>query len=296
MSDEADRPRAVQRVLWITLILNVLVAVAKAVYGALTGSLAIASDAMHSALDASSNVLGLLTTRAASNPPDEGHPYGHHKIEILGASLIGIFLAVGAFEFGASAIRALWEQRDAPDIRWAGFAIVGGTLVVNLFVATYEAKKARELHSPFLAADAAHTASDVMVTLGILVSMGLSAAGVAWADPVGALVVLVVIGRVAWDVLRENLGVLVDQAAADPDEIRRITTEVPGVTGCHRIRSRGQAGAVSLDLHLQMDGSLSLREAHELSHMVEDRLYEAIEGLVDVTIHVEPEDDDVEEL
>jgi cation diffusion facilitator family transporter len=163
--------------------------------------------------------------------------------------------------------------------------------VVNLFVALYEHRAGRRLGSPFLVADAAHTASDVVVTIGVLISLGVARAGVAWADPVAALVVTVVIGRVAYKILVENFGVLLDQAALSVDDVRAIALAVPGVADCHRIRSRGAGGTVHLDLHLQVDGGLPLARAHEIAHDVEDRLRAGLPGLVDVTIHVEPEGD-----
>jgi len=286
----------VQRVLLVTLALNVAVAVAKGVYGVLSGSLAVASDAVHSMLDAASNVVGWFTTRAADHPPDEGHPYGHRKIEILAATFLGILIAGGALQFGWSAVEALIYGTPPPTIGAGGFVVVGATLVVNVFVAWYEARRGRELNSHFLTADAAHTASDVVVTIGVLISLALTKSGLSWADPVAALLVLAVIAHVAWSIMSANIDILLDRAVYEPEEVRQIVLAVDGVTGCHRVRTRGADTAAHLDLHMQTDGTLTLREAHDISHRVEDALLAKLDNLVDVTIHVEPHDDEEEGL
>lgn len=284
----SDRARQVQRVVLAILWMNLAVAVAKAIYGLWAGSLAVASDAVHSGLDAGSNVMGLIALRLAAHPPDPEHPYGHRKIEIIAASLIGVLIAGGSAQFAWSAVHALMESRPAPATGVLGFVVVGATLAVNVLVATYEARRGRELGSAFLIADAAHTASDVLVTVAVLGSLALSQLGVAWADPATALLVILVIARVAWRILSSNVGILLDRAVIDAEAVRGAVQAVPGVASCHRVRSRGVQGAVHLDLHLLVDGDLPLREAHEISHTVESTLRTRFPGIVDVTIHVEP--------
>ena len=288
--------KAVRRVLVAILLLNLLVAGAKVIYGATSGSLAVASDALHSLLDAASNVGALMVLRLAAAPPDEGHPYGHRKIEIVAAAMIGILITTAAVRFAWSAVEALVENRPPPEVSLAGLLLMAATLVVNVIVAVYEHRKGKQLGSPFLVADAAHTASDVFVTVGVIAALALTRVGVGRADAVAALVVMVVIARVAWKILAANLGVLVDRAMIASDEVREVALAVPGVAGCHRVRTRGLEGAVQMDLHLLVDGDLPVREAHGLSHKVEDALRRRFPEIVDVTIHVEPEDEEDEGL
>lgn len=294
--DEAARNREVRRVLAIVLVLNLAVMVAKGIYGLWSGSLAIWSDAVHSLTDASSNVIGLVVLRFAGAPPDAGHPYGHRKLEMVAAAAIGVAVALAAVNFGWDAIDALIHGAEAPATSPAGFAVIGGTWAVNAIVATYEARRARELGSPYLAADAAHTASDLLVTAGVAVSFTASYLGVPWADPVGALLVIAFIARIAWGILRSNVTVLVDRVTIDPARIAEIARAVPGVDDCHRVRSRGPEGAAEVDLHLLVDGELPLREAHAIAHRVEEALRREIPAIVDVTIHVEPAGDPDEGL
>jgi len=292
----ADRNRAVNRVLFTILWLNLVVAVAKAVYGWWSGSLAVATDAVHSLLDAGSNVVALVAIRFASQPADPKHPYGHAKYEIIAALAIGALIAVGAVRFAWTAIDALLNHGEGPKTPAVGFAVIGATLVVNIFVSAYEARKGKELRSPLLTADATHTASDVLVTGAVLVALVVARLGVGWADPLVALVVVVVIGGTALRILSANLGVLVDRRAVDPERVVEAGRSVAGVRGIHRVRSRGTEQLAHVDLHLQLDGTLSLREAHGVAHKVEAAIVAAIEGVEDVTIHVEPHDDVPEAL
>lgn len=293
---ERGRARAVRRVLLVVLGLNVVVFVAKAVYAWWSGSLALSSDAVHSLTDAGSNVIGLVVLHFAEAPPDSNHPYGHRKLEMVAAAAIGVTVSFAAFRFAWEAVEALVEGRPAPETSAIGFVVIGGTWVINLIVAAYEAKRARELESAYLEADAAHTASDLIVTGGVALSFTATYFGAGWADPLGALAVILFIARVAWKILRANVTVLVDQAVVDADRISAIARGVPGVADCHRVRSRGTAGAAQIDLHLLIDGDVKLRRAHAIAHRVEDTLRKEMPEIVDVTIHMEPAGDPEEGL
>ena len=293
---EIERQRAIRRVVLRILWLNLAVAAAKGICAAATGSLALASDTVHSVLDALSNVVGVIALRMAHSPPDARHPYGHHKIEVLAAAAIGLFIGGATFKFAWSALDALIHGAPPPTIGLVGFATVAGTLLVNILIATYEGRRGRALKSPFLTADAAHTASDVAVTISVLIALIAVELGVPWADPVAALGVVAVIGRVAWRILAANVDVLLDHAVIAADEVHRVVATIEGVAGCHRVRSRGVASAYQLDLHLLVDGALTLTQAHEISHRVEMHLKQTLPGLVDVTIHVEPDGDEEEDL
>src|SRR5437867_2272425 len=129
MRDHA-RARRIEQVVLAILVLNVLVAVAKGVYGAVSGSLAVASDALHSLLDSASNVVGFVALRIAARPPDAEHPYGHAKVEILASAVVGFLIAGGAARYGWSAIEELAIGRPAPQIGVEGFLVMGGTLAV----------------------------------------------------------------------------------------------------------------------------------------------------------------------
>ncbi|MCK6545033.1 cation diffusion facilitator family transporter [Myxococcota bacterium] len=280
--------RRVERVVLQILVLNIAVAAAKGVYGWMSGSLAVASDALHSGLDAASNIVGFVALRLAARPPDDDHPYGHEKVEIVAAAVIGFVIAGGAVNFGIEAAKALIEGRPPPEVGAGGFVVMLGTLAVNLFVAWWERKKGRALDSPFLVADAAHTGSDVLVTIGVIIALIGAHFGITWADPVASLVVLAVVATVGVRIIRENVDVLIDRVALDAAELRTVALAVPGVLGCHRVRSRGIGGLLRVDLHVVLDGQITLERAHEITHEVETRIQARYPNAQDVVIHTEP--------
>ena len=285
-----------RRVLIIEMMLNLLVAGAKGVYGLMTGSLSITADAMHSTVDAGANVLGIFVLKQSAELPDSKHPYGHRKFEVLGAVALGLVIGAVGINLGIQAVEDLLAGGSPPRTEWLGVGVIVGTLIVNIFVATYEARKARELDSQYLAADAAHTASDVLVTFAVLASYGASHLGLAWADGVGALFVTAVIMKVSWDVIASNLSVLVDVAQGDVERIERVVMTVEGIEDCHRIRSHGTPNAIIIDLHAHANGDLTLAASHDLAHNVEEALYRDDPRIVDVTVHMEPAGDPIDHL
>ncbi|MBL4633814.1 MAG: cation transporter [Kofleriaceae bacterium] len=295
-SQAQSRSRQVRNVLLIELFFNLLVAGAKAIFGVLSGSLSITADAVHSGVDASANIVGLVVLHKAEKPPDDKHPYGHRKLEVLAASILGISIAAVGFGLALRSIDALLSGATSQPPQIAGVLVILGTLTVNIFVASYEARKAKELKSTYLAADAAHTASDVLVTLAVLVSYVANYWGIGWADSIGALVVVAILFKISWTVISQNLFVLLDQAKIDDGEILTIVLGVPGVVDCHRIRSRGLSDEIIMDLHVHADGEISLLEAHHISHEVESALRKHHPEISDITIHMEPAGDPHETL
>lgn len=294
--EAVDRASAVRRVLLIEMALNLVVAGAKLWAGLTTGSLAILSDAVHSLVDAGANVIGFSLVGIASAPPDSSHPYGHRKVEVFAASALGLLIGGTAMSFGVDAGRALLYGREAPAVTALGFAVIGGTLVVNVFITLYERHKAEQLESPYLYADAAHTAADVLTTIAVLLAYTASHFGYSWADPIGAVLVLVIVARIAWAILSENVSILVDAAAIPAENVEKLANGHPDVRGCHRVRSRGPADSAQVDLHLVLDGDLTLERAHDIAHEVEDLLRESIPGIADIVVHTEPDGHEPEPL
>ncbi|MGH7607550.1 MAG: cation diffusion facilitator family transporter, partial [Gemmatimonadales bacterium] len=193
-----DSSAAVRRVLLGLLFANVAVVGAKAAVGLTSGSLAVLGDALHSSVDSLYNVLGLIVVRVAAQAPDEDHPYGHAKFETLGALAIVIFLSITCFELVRSAVLKLAAGGHTMQITDLALAVLVATLGLNVLVAWYENRRGHELASELLIADAAHTRTDVFITVGVLLGVLFSRQGHAWVDPVMAIVVAVLIVRVAY--------------------------------------------------------------------------------------------------
>ena len=282
-----DRHRSVVRVLRRVLILNLIVAIAKVSLGYFSGAVSILSDGFHSLADASSNVVALVGVSAAQRPADEDHPYGHRKYETMASVAILMFMLLVLSEVARNAIAHL-RAPAVPTVLPAGIITMVATLVINVFVVRYESRAGRRLRSEVLGADAKHTRSDVWTTIAVLAALTGVALGYPVLDPIAGLVVSVFIGYACWQIAREASGVLADEIVLAEENIRSVVQSVPGVIGCEKIRTRGPADNVFVDLHLWIDARTPLGEAHALSHVVKDRLMARFPEIVDVVIHIEP--------
>jgi cation diffusion facilitator family transporter len=283
----AERYRAVSRVLLSVLFANLAVAVAKIVFGYYTRSVAITSDGYHSLTDSFSNIVGLVGLRIARKPPDIDHPYGHRKYETLTAAGIFVALILVVEEVVRNAIEHL-RTGEAGTVTGTSFAVMILTLAVNLGVVAYERRKARQLSSELLLADAMHTRSDVFTSLGVIGSLIGVKLGYPILDPIGGLVVAVFIALTGFEIAREASRILTDRIVMEEEDIRRVVMGVPRVVGCHQIRSRGSADHVFLDLHVWVRPDLRLDEAHHISHQVKDALMVKYPEIADAIIHIEP--------
>jgi cation diffusion facilitator family transporter len=276
-------------VLLVTLGLNVVVACAKIAYGHSANVLSIRADGFHSLTDSSNNLIGLIGVWLASRPADEGHPYGHAKFEVIAAGIVGFSLLGMAVDVAYSSFERLTGAAvPAPQIDTGAFVVLLVTLAVNVGVARWEAARGKALGSPMLTSDAAHTRSDVLVTLGVLTTVLLVRFGWGLADIVAAIGVA---GFIAWagiTVLRQNLGYLADSATLDPALVERVACGVPGVASAHKIRTRGMPGSIYVDLHIQVAPTLTVVEGHRVTHWVIDAIKSEFSGVRDVLVHTEP--------
>ncbi|HET9467493.1 MAG TPA: cation diffusion facilitator family transporter [Vicinamibacterales bacterium] len=287
MQRTESRYSEVRRVLVRILFLNLAVALAKVIYGQVSGSVSILSDGFHSLTDAASNVVALIGLQLAQKPPDANHPYGHRKFETLAAGGIALFLLIVVVEVAQTAILR-FQSGGAPRVTVASFAVMLGTLAINIAVVRAERAAAHRLSSELLLADARHTQSDVLTSIAVIAALAGSAYGYPVLDPLAALVIVGFIGSAGFEIAREAARILSDQIVISEEDVRRVVQSVPHVLGCHHIRSRGSADHVFLDLHVWMDGATPLIDAHAVSHDVKDRLMEQYPQIVDAIIHIEP--------
>src|SRR5438094_2863040 len=278
----------VRRVFIGLLVANLAVVGVKLAVGLSSGSLAVLGGAVDSCVDALNNVLALIVVRVAAKEPDEDHPYGHGKFETLGALGIVVFLSITCFELVRSAIGHLLAGGHAIRITDLGLALLGATLLTNIFVAWYENARGHELSSELLIADAAHTRTDVFITIGVLIGVLFSRRGATWVDPAIAIVIALLIVRVAYQILSRAVPVLVDERAIPAPTIRQTAQAVEGVRSAYGIRSRGaNAGARYAEVTIAVDPAANVADAHAIADAVEERLKKARE-LEAVTVHVEP--------
>ena len=283
-----DRYASVARVLGRVLVLNLGVALAKIGFGYVSGAVSVLSDGFHSLIDASSNVVGLIGIRAASQPPDEDHPYGHRKYETVASSVFVGFAALVVLEVLRNAYNHFTGREPQHAVTPASFLVMIATVATNLFVIWYETREGRRLSSEMLLADAMQTRADVWSSLTVIAALFGARFGFPLLDPIAALVVAAFIGYGGYQIFHATTGILSDRVVMADKDVEQVVMSVPGVLGCHQIRTRGSEDHVFLDLHVWLPAEMRLDEAHHISHVVKDKLMGRYPKIADAIIHIEP--------
>ena len=274
---------------------NSLLIALKLAAGAITGSIAILTEAIHSAIDLLASVVALVSVRRADEPADEEHPYGHEKLENLAAAIEGMLILVGAGVIVFEATRRLATGSEVESLG-VGIAVIGFSAAANVAVSTYLYRRARALDSPALEGDAAHLRADALTSLGVLLGLVLvEVTGEPAFDAIAALAVAAAIVVAGLRILTRSGRVLVDEAPP-PDELDRIESAIaserqhhPEIAGYHKLRARRAGARRHIDLHLQFSSGTTLEHAHTVAHHVRGAIEREIRG-ADVLIHVEPEE------
>jgi cation diffusion facilitator family transporter len=285
------RYRATRRATWTGIGANLGLAVVKIATGVWGQSQALVADGVHSISDLASDAVVLLAAHHAAFDPDADHPYGHARIETAATVVVAILLAATAALLGLNALQSLTTPPAGP---------VGATLAIALIAVLakealfrYTRRIARAIDSRLLAANAWHHRSDALSS--IVVAVGIAGALAGWpvADAVAAIIVAVMIAKVAWDLMAASLRELVD-TGLDQAERARLTAAaraVDGVRRVHTLRSRWMGASVLLDLHIQVGPRVSVSEGHRIAEAVAACLRARQPRLGDVLVHVDPEDD-----
>ena len=281
--------RAIRRVLWITMGLNLVATAVKLIVGYWTGSLSLIADGFDSAFDTATNVIGLVGIRFAARPADKDHPYGHRKAETITALIIAALLFLTTWELIQSAVERLRDPAlIQAEVTFWSFGALLVSVVVHLIVVWYELRAGRRLQSDVLIADALHTRADIFLSLSVAGGLIAVSLGYPIADPILALFIALLIAKIGIDIIRENSPTLMDEIAMPADQVEQIARSVPGVISCHRVRSRGHRSAVYVDLHIQVEPAMSTGQAHAIAHELQHRLHGRFPNIQDVTIHMEP--------
>jgi cation diffusion facilitator family transporter len=284
--------RTKSRAAALSIASNAILIALKLVAGAITGSIAIVTEAVHSLIDLVASTIAYFSVRKADEPADAEHPYGHEKVENLAAAIEGMLILVGAAVIVYEATRQLVNGAEV-DRLGIGIAVMAFSVLANLGVSSVLSRQARAHESQALEGDAAHLRTDAMTSAGVLFGLALvQVTGDAAFDPITALVVAVAIVWSGFRILRRSSGALVDEALPDA-EMDRIeeaiaTARTPEVAGYHKLRARRAGNRRHIDLHVQYRSGTSLERAHDLAH----RMRESIEAEIpqaEVLIHAEPE-------
>lgn len=287
-SDDGRRSVAVRRVLLQVLVLNALVVALKLGIGIHTRALTVLGAAFESGLDLLNNVIGMTLVAIAAREPDEDHPYGHAKFETMGTIGIVMFLSVTCFELLRQSIAGLVRHRAPHAATPVEVWLMAATLAVNVGIVWFERRRGRALRSAFLLADAAHTSTDIFVTVLAILSLVLTRAGSMRADAALGIAVALIIAWTGWQILRDSVPILVDARGMDAAELRRIARSIPGILEVRAVRSRSTAsGQLFVEMTIVVAGSSTVHDAHGLADAVESAVERAA-GTAEVVVHVEP--------
>ncbi len=283
-------------VAWLSVISNSLLVLLKIVIGILIGSVAVISEAIHSGIDLLAAIIALLAVKTASKSADEGHPFGHGKVENISGTVeaLLIFLAAGWIIYEA-VLKLIQPQAMQRAI--LGVAVMLLSAVVNVFVSQKLFKVGRETDSVALLADAWHLRTDVYTSIGVMAALALIVAGekifpggiLIWIDPIAAISVALMIIRAAYELTIQSGRDLLD--ANLPEEEEWIRNEISRlqlpIRGFHHLRTRKAGATRFVDLHIIMDKDLSIQESHRISEQVTAMIQKKF-PTAQVMVHEEP--------
>ena len=291
-----ERNKEIYKVTMVGGAVNVVLLLFKFVAGIVGHSAAMVADAVHSLSDFVTDVIVLVFVHISGKPKDKSHDYGHGKFETLAMTVIGLALLVVAVGIVYSGMTKIIDCANGTDLEAPGMLALWAALlsiVLKEGVYRYSMVKARELNSQAVEANAWHHRSDALSSLGTAIGIGGAIfLGKRWTvlDPIASVVVGVFIVKVAIDLLRRGIGDLMEQSLPDAveEEMLQMVGAIPGVVEPHNLRTRRIGNHYAIELHIRMDGDISLRESHDKASEVEDMLRNRYGEDTHVAVHVEP--------
>jgi cation diffusion facilitator family transporter len=291
---ERDRYSATRRVTLVGGLINGLLGIAKVIGGYLAGSQALIADGVHSLSDLATDAGVLFAAREASRDADAEHPYGHGRFETVatvGLSAVLVFVALG---IAWDAVQRLLQPEAL--LRPGPAALVVALVSIGAKEALYHytQRAARRFRSQLLHANAWHHRSDAVSSIIVVAGLLGVMAGLEYLDAVAAIAVAALIGRIAWKLAADAMSELVD-AGLDPEQteaLRDKILSVNGVRDMHMLRTRRMGGRALVDVHIQVPSSISVSEGHQISEHVRLALIREFDEVTDVTVHIDPEDDE----
>lgn len=294
--EDAARERGIYRVTLVGSVANLLLLIFKFVAGIVGHSAAMLADAVHSLSDFVTDIIVLVFVRISSKPEDEGHDYGHGKYETLATAIIGIILVLVGFGIFWNGVQSIWSFLQGESLSEPGMlALVAAvvSIVVKELLYQYTVLRGKSLNSQAVVANAWHHRSDALSSIGTAVGIGGAILlGPAWRvlDPIAAVVVSGFIMKVAVQLLIPCLDELLEKSLPAEVENKIVETilSFPGVSSPHHLRTRRIGSNYAIEVHVRMDGRISLEEAHRTATQIELKLKELFGKNTHVGIHVEP--------
>ena len=291
-----DRYAIIRRVTLVGAAVDLVLALAKIGGGLAAQSQSLVADGVHSLSDLVTDLLVLFAARLARAKPDADHPYGHERIETAATVALGIVLIV----IGAGiAVDSLWRLFHPEDLQlpaWWAMAVAAVSVAAKEGVYRYTMRAARRSRSNLLEANAWHARSDAASSIVVIVGVGGALLGLGYLDALAAVAVSWMIGKMGYRLARRSVEELID-TGLEPEQVEAIRgalMEVHGVSDLHMLRTRQMGPKTLVDVHILLDDpKLSVSEGHQISETARAELIRKFQDVEDVTVHIDPEDDEV---
>jgi cation diffusion facilitator family transporter len=290
---EQQRFHVARKVTLFSAATNLFLAIGKIIVGYVGYSHALIADGMHSFSDLISDALVIIAAKAGDRLPDEGHPYGHRRIETMGAIIISLLLIIVAGTIVYDALEHIFLNRatQTPEIIVLGAALV--SIVANEWLYRYTLKEGKKINSSLLITNAWHHRGDALSSVIVFLAAGGAILGIPYFDALGATLIGALIFKMGIQMMFGGLKELMD-AAVDPEtlaHIQRVIKSVSGVVMVHQLRTRLHSGNILVDVHIIVDPYISVSEGHHIGEAVHLALIHEVSNVEDVTVHIDPEDD-----
>lgn len=285
------RTQVIRKASWVGIIGNAFLSIIKITAGILSGSFALLGDGIDSATDIVTSVVTLFTSKIADQPPDEGHPYGHGRAETVATKALSFIIFFAGAQLAFSSIKSISSGvvRSIPEIYAVYFVIV--SIFGKAFLAFYKYRAGKKVNSSMLIADSKNMMNDILISFSVLVGLIFTfVLKMPLLDMITALIVSIWIMKVAFDIFLETSIELMDGLEDQTiyNKVFNAACGVEGVKNPHRTRIRKINTMYVIDMDIEVDGSLTVTEGHEISKKVHDCIQNQIENIYDVIIHVEP--------
>jgi cation diffusion facilitator family transporter len=291
--DDPRRNKLANRCTWVSVAVNIVLTVVQVLAGFFAHSQSLIADGMHSLSDLVCDFLVLVASHHSKNPADEGHPYGHGRVETAASFILGAILAITGGAIMAAAAMKLENIQNLTPVTPLALWVAGIAIIAKECLFRYMLHTGERLHSPMLIANAWHARSDAASSLVVAVGIGGNLLGFIYADSVAAIVVGFMIVRMgivfAWEAFQEliDAGLSIEKV----DGIRQTIIDTPGVKNLHELRTRRMAHRALVDAHILVDPRISVSEGHSIAERARGRVLKAHSEVSDVLVHIDPEDD-----
>ncbi|GAA5819449.1 MAG: cation transporter [Methanobrevibacter sp. CfCl-M3] len=285
-----DRNKEGKKAIKVGILANIFLTILNIFIGFVSGSFALIVEGLHTLSDITTTLIAYIGFRVGQKPADYEHPFGHGRAESIVGLVIVLFLAFLSYEILTQGVyRLFFERNFGKQSYLAGLmALIG--IFVNLAISNYIFRIGKKINSPAIIADSKHQKTDVFSSIAILISVILSNLGFEFLDPLVGLTIGVLILKTAFTLGKDNINNIMGKIPSQDilDQIEDVTNSIDGVYGVHNIKINYFGSYATLDIHVDLNPDLSLKDSHKIIHKTQDKLKKEVNIIQDVTAHACP--------